>query len=108
MNKRELTQEADRLTTLVTEAIHLARIDAEKMRLEKQPCVALDLSPGFSTATDCRRLEPARTSPARAAFLRQNRFQVRSSKVPVQCEYWAALLPGQCVSEAITQVQGIT
>ncbi len=40
--QREFTviieQETDRLTTLVTEAIHLARIEAGKMRLEKQPC----------------------------------------------------------------------
>ncbi len=33
-----IEQEADRLTRLVTEAIHLARIEAGKMRLEKQPC----------------------------------------------------------------------
>ncbi len=33
-----IEQEADRLSTLVTEALHLARIEAGKMRLEKQPC----------------------------------------------------------------------
>lgn len=32
-----IEQEADRLSTQVTEALHLARIEAGKMRLEKQP-----------------------------------------------------------------------
>jgi two-component system sensor histidine kinase KdpD len=31
-------QEADRLTTLVTEAIHLSHIEAGRIRLEKKPC----------------------------------------------------------------------
>jgi len=41
-----IEQEADRLSALVTQAIHLARIEAGKMRLEKQLCQVRPLIEG--------------------------------------------------------------